>query len=135
MLDLDILLDFIQKIKIKKSLSSKNEFSLCSYFLRRGNGCLDLKSLNLRGCTSIKSEGILRVLETCTKIASLSVKLCEQLTDDAFALSKELRLDHLTFLDLQGCTKLTDESLYCLTRAAPKLSFLDVRGFQHLFFV
>ena len=62
-----------------------------------------LKGLNLSSC-NVSGEGLL-FLTTLTKLEHLNLSYCNHLADLGLKMVKSLR--NLTYIDLQGCVKIT----------------------------
>lgn len=71
-----------------------------------------LESLNLSSC-SLSNNG-LASLAVLARLERLNISFCNRLTDPALKHLRSLR--HLTYLDVQGCVKLTHAGLIRLNR-------------------
>ncbi|MDE3045667.1 MAG: hypothetical protein KGJ02_03380 [Verrucomicrobiota bacterium] len=80
-------------------------------YLRLAKNCPRLCSLNLSGCSSFSTDICRSLLASCPSLAYLDLSFCP-LEDGAFASANP----SLTFLNLQGCTTLTDHTLRHLAR-------------------
>ncbi|XP_072256353.1 protein AMN1 homolog isoform X4 [Pyxicephalus adspersus] len=91
--------------------------------------CKQLKKINLNSCkgeerTSVTSEGIEAVAQSCPYLHEVSIKKCRNITDDGI-LSISLHCPLLQIINLSGCTQISDISLQALGQNCPLLHSVD----------
>lgn len=116
---------------------------------RLGERCPHLTHLNISNCRKITNDGMYRFLNakhgsttmTTEGLAWLSVSYCKNLTDVTMQHLADFCRHSLTYLNLQRCTKITDQGFLRWTAASfPRLkelllvdcSFLTDRSIQCL---
>lgn len=113
-------------------------------------GCRDLRRVKLSKCTSISDRAVLALsqarlllevdLDGCPDVSAASVKqllrlcpirdlrlsLCGAIGDECFAELKKDDLPALRGIDLTGCSRITDLSVFQIVNAAAKLRSLTL---------
>ncbi|XP_075066407.1 protein AMN1 homolog isoform X1 [Mixophyes fleayi] len=97
--------------------------------LRLISQCRQLNKINLNSCkgeerTSITSEGITVVAQSCPHLFEVTLKRCCNLTDVGI-LALALNCPLLQILNLSGCSRITDHSLEALGQNCPLLHSVD----------
>ncbi|XP_072001376.1 protein AMN1 homolog isoform X1 [Engystomops pustulosus] len=98
--------------------------------LRLISRCRQLQKINLnsgRGLerTSVTSEGITAVAESCPYLREVTLKKCYNLTDDGI-LALSLNCPLLQIVNLSGCFRVGDPSLQALGQNCPLLHSVDL---------
>ncbi|KAM4749646.1 protein AMN1 homolog [Rhinophrynus dorsalis] len=91
--------------------------------------CRQLKKINVSSCkgeerTSITSEGVTAVAESCAYLLEVSLKKCCNLNDRG-VLALALNCPHLQIINLSGCSGITDASLEALGQRCNLLHSVD----------
>ncbi|XP_073477966.1 protein AMN1 homolog isoform X3 [Aquarana catesbeiana] len=91
--------------------------------------CKQLNKINLNSCkgeerTSVTSEGIEAVAQSCPYLHEITLKKCRNITDGGI-LSLSLHCPLLQIVNLSGCTQLSDVSLQALGQNCPLLHSVD----------
>jgi F-box/leucine-rich repeat protein 2/20 len=84
------------------------------------------EKISLRGCAEWVTDDVLEQLSTGCKIRSAALFRCWRLTDAGLISFLKRNGATLEFLELAGCTKITDSSLRAIGRFCPKLVHLDL---------
>ncbi|KAI8142981.1 hypothetical protein BJV82DRAFT_515726 [Fennellomyces sp. T-0311] len=78
-----------------------------------------LEWLDLSNCRKITNQGIRRLLEQNPRIKHLTLSYCKNLTDQAMYYFAKYATDDLESLNLQRCTKITDQGFVHWFNEAP----------------
>jgi F-box/leucine-rich repeat protein 2/20 len=89
------------------------------------NHCPHLETLHFNSCQRITDAG-LRILGKLKRLKSLHVALCQQLTDGGVSDFVEATSEHLTDLNLEGCTLLSDAAVRAMTTNCVQLRSLNL---------
>lgn len=84
-----------------------------------------LLELDLEGCSDVSSASLKQVLRLCP-IRDLKLNLCGAIGDECFAELIRDELPALRSIDLTGCSRITDTSIYHIVNAASKLRSLSL---------
>ncbi|XP_040294869.1 protein AMN1 homolog [Bufo bufo] len=98
--------------------------------LRAISLCRQLKKINLNSSkgeerTSVTSEGITEVAQSCPYLHEITLKKCRNLTD-AGVLALSLNCPLLQIVNLSGCSEVSDVSLHALGQNCPLLHSVDL---------
>ena len=85
-----------------------------------------LEDLSLRGCCEWVTDEVLSELSVSGKIKSVSLFRCWRLMDTGLTSFLKTNGSTLRFLELAGCTKVTDITLQAIARFCPELRHLDL---------
>ena len=85
-----------------------------------------LEVLSLRGCCEWVTDDCLSHLSVSGKIKSVALFRCWRLTDAGLSSFMKRNGGTLRFLELAGCTKITDDTLRSINRFCPRLQYLDL---------
>lgn len=75
-------------------------------------------------CHRITSSAVNVLIHKCPDLRELRLNMCGQIDDECFANLEKDQYVNMRSLDLTGCSRITDASVYHITRAAPKLRTL-----------
>ena len=90
------------------------------------NGDTYLRHLNLNECEYITDTAIMKISASCPRLRSLDIGKCIRLTDASlYGLSRCVLLRRL---NLKSCNKITDAGVRKLATTCGSLRNLDVRG-------
>ncbi|KAG9467417.1 hypothetical protein GDO78_014987 [Eleutherodactylus coqui] len=113
----------VKKLDLRDCDVSDNALKLISC-------CRQLKKINLNSSkgeerTSVTSEGITAVAQSCPHLHEITLKKCCNLTD-AGVLALSLNCPLLQIINLSGCSRVGDASLQALGQNCPLLHSVDL---------
>ena len=87
--------------------------------------CLHLQSLNLSGCENITDSGLIHLIHSHPDFHELNLTRCKNLSDSSIIIlaKKWMKLKKLS---LNSCIQISDQSIIELTKYSRKLSELDI---------
>lgn len=96
--------------------------------LKLAQNCTSLLEIDVVNC-AITNTSLIKILERCRELRELKLNNCQNLNDGGFLDSPlcqpvtehGIYYDQLRILELTNVTNITDRSLDCITRAAPKI--------------
>ncbi|KAL4216584.1 hypothetical protein ACF0H5_024307 [Mactra antiquata] len=83
-----------------------------------------VRSVNLTDCRFLTNKGIADLLASCKLIEDLKIIRCSDVTDIAFATLQTN--EHLVYLNLDGSSRLTDNTLRKIAECCPNLQSLHL---------
>jgi F-box/leucine-rich repeat protein 14 len=91
---------------------------------------VSLTSLNLRGCESLTDQGLVPVVQRCTKLSSLNLKDCPHVGNMTMTGILQ-RCGWMQNLQIMG-RSLQDETIIAMGRSLPQLEFVYLGNIQHI---
>lgn len=83
-----------------------------------------LLEIDLDHCHQVTSSTVNELIHRCTDLRELRLNLCSQIDDACFFNLKRECYTNLRSLDLTSCSRITDDGVYHIVTAAPKLRTL-----------
>ena len=93
-------------------------------------GCKELRGLNLFGCKEVTDAGVKSLAAGCKELRDLNLKCCKEVTD-AGVKSLADGCKELRNLDLSYCNKVTDAGVKSLADACKELRDLDIYRYAY----
>ncbi|XP_066297965.1 F-box/LRR-repeat protein 2-like [Branchiostoma lanceolatum] len=94
--------------------------------------CPKLRHISMAHCFSVSNRGIKQLSQNCPGIAELNVSGNFLLTDKALRYLSESNTVSLRTLNVEGCTRLTDQGMGLLLQTCGRLERLNVRDCRNL---
>eukprot|EP00058_Branchiostoma_floridae_P017042 XP_002602530.1 hypothetical protein BRAFLDRAFT_281976 [Branchiostoma floridae] len=94
--------------------------------------CPKLRHISMAHCFSVSNRGIKQLSQNCPGIAELNVSGNFLLTDKALRYLAESNTVSLRTLNVEGCTRLTDQGMGLLLQTCGRLERLNVRDCRNL---
>ena len=83
-----------------------------------------LLEIDLEYCCHVTSAAVANLITRCRELRELRLNMCPQIGDDCFVgLARDTYIN-MRSLDLTGCSRITDDSVYHIVTAAPKIRTL-----------
>eukprot|EP00658_Telonema_sp_P-2_P077786 TRINITY_DN7126_c0_g2_i2.p1 TRINITY_DN7126_c0_g2~~TRINITY_DN7126_c0_g2_i2.p1 ORF type:complete len:494 (+),score=124.32 TRINITY_DN7126_c0_g2_i2:157-1638(+) len=126
-------------------------------FLSLLERCYDAKAVDLSGCSELSEASITKLLLTCKKVKTLNlsgisklnpkdfsaipanslptlqcISLCGSAITDKILAKIVSAAPNLVFLDLAGCSRISDAGMNAIANSLPNLTALNIQGVRQL---
>ena len=88
--------------------------------------CPQLYHISLDGCYQVNDPSMVKIASNCHKLSYVSISLC--LVKDSTLAKLGAHCPDLAFLNLFGCSYLSERVMKKLVISSEKLKYLDIRG-------
>ena len=88
--------------------------------------CPHLNHISLDGCYQVNDPSMVKIASNCHKLCYVSISLC--LVKDSTLVKLGAHCPDLAFLNLFGCSYLSERAIKKLVVSSDKLKHLDIRG-------